>query len=286
MNEQAPQVCLVCGEAPGEQPVLGGLLRRCRGCGFARTADADPGEETCAGLYTSEYFDSGGYRDYFRHTPQWRFEARSRLRWVLQATRPNTLLEAGAAGGFFLEAAREAGIVVKGVELSETCVRFARDHLGLTVWHGTFETAPLDDPVDAVCAFHVLEHVDDPREFLATARTALVPGGWLALEVPNIASAAARRQGRSWTSLQPRYHRWHFDPRTLHMLLTKCGFRVQTSETLLPRHYLRLPHRIRPSGLSALAADWAAYGSLRTTHPHLGDYLRVLARRPARRRWS
>ncbi|GAA1880490.1 class I SAM-dependent methyltransferase [Streptantibioticus ferralitis] len=287
MNRQAPgEACLVCGEAPHARSVLGGWLRRCRDCGFTWTADAANSQETSTHLYTAEYFESGGYRDYFRHTAQWRYEARRRLRWLLAATTPATLVEAGAAGGFFLEAAREAGIVVRGVETSETCARFAKDHLGLTVWHGTFETAPLDDHVEAVCAFHVLEHVDDPREFLVTARAALAPGGWLAIEVPNIASAAAQRQGRSWSCLQPEYHRWHFDPRTLQALLTRCGFHVQTSETVLPRHYMRPRHWFHPAATSALVADWAAYGSFCTTHPHLGDYLRVLARRPVQRRWS
>ncbi|MEV5508442.1 class I SAM-dependent methyltransferase [Streptomyces orinoci] len=277
--------CPVCGKPPQAQPMLDGVLHRCRHCGFAWTAATTESGESSARLYTAEYFDSGGYRDYFRHTAQWRYEARRRLRWLLSATRPATLLEAGAAGGFFLEAARAAGIVVRGVETSETCARYAKDHLGLTIWHGTFETAPLDDPVEAVCAFHVLEHVDDPREFLITARSALIPGGWLAIEVPNIASAAARRQGRSWPCLQPEYHHWHFDRQTLETLLTTCGFRTEAIGTVLPHHYTRPRHLLRPAAASTLVTNWAACGPFRSTHPRLGDYVRVLARRPVRRRW-
>lgn len=273
----APEACLVCDNAPGHALLFDGCLRQCSNCTFKWTATRGP---TPTGqLYTSDYFASGGYHDYFRHTAQWRHEARRRLRWLLSATRPATLLEAGSAGGFFLEAARAAGIVVTGVEPSEACVRFAETSLGLMVRHGGFETAQLGTRVEAVCAFHVLEHVDDPRRFLDKARSALVPGGWLALEVPNVASAAAGRQGRSWHGLQPEYHHWHFDRRSLQMLLTTCGFAVHRCDTVLPRHYMRLRQRIRPSAMSRIAADWMECGSLHTVQPEIGDYLRVLARR-------
>ncbi|MGP3924094.1 class I SAM-dependent methyltransferase [Streptomyces sp. 8N616] len=272
--------CLLCGDGSSAQTLLDGWLHQCRGCGFTWTARTGGNRES-ARIYTADYFESGGYRSYFSHKAQWRHEARRRLRWLLTATRPATLLEAGSAGGFFLEAAREARIVVRGVEPTENCAKFARDHLALTIWHGTFETAPLDDPVEAVCAFHVLEHVDDPRQFLKKAWSALTPGGWLALEVPNFASAAAQRQGLSWADLQPEYHNWHFDPRTLQSLLDSCGFEVRRWDTVLPRHYTRRRHWPRRSTVSRLVTDWAICGSLGTTHPRLGDYLRVLAQRPA-----
>ncbi|MGP3953658.1 class I SAM-dependent methyltransferase [Streptomyces sp. 7N604] len=132
--------------------------------------------------------------------------------------------------------------------------------------------------------FHVLEHVDDPVRFLTKAWSALTPGGWLALEVPNIASAAAQREGRSWPALQPDYHHWHFAPGSLQQLLHRCGFDVRRCETVLPRYYTRRSHWPRRSTVSRLVADWAACGSPRTTHPQLGDYLRVLAQRPTNRR--
>ncbi|MGP3953657.1 hypothetical protein [Streptomyces sp. 7N604] len=145
------EICLVCREVVAAQTLLDGWLHRCRSCGFTWTARAGNGRKS-AQLYTSAYFESGGYRDYFSHKAQWRYEARRRLRWLLSATRPATLLEIGAAGGFFLQAARAAGIVVRGVEASETGAKFARDHLALTIWHGAFESAPLDTAVEAVCA--------------------------------------------------------------------------------------------------------------------------------------
>jgi SAM-dependent methyltransferase len=152
----------------------------------------------------------------------------------------------------------------------------------MSVRQGYFEAGAQAAPVEVVCAFHVLEHVDDPRDFLATARAALTPGGWLALEVPNIASASAVRAGGSWAHLQPGCHRWHFSPQSLTRLVEDCGFLVRRCDTISSRHYMRPRHRPSLPGISMLLADWSACGSPKTTHARLGDHLRLLARLPER----
>jgi SAM-dependent methyltransferase len=268
--------CIVCRHAAGEEAIADGVLGRCLECGFTRTTATGDGEAQ------PDLFDGVYYRDYFARAAQWRYEAARRLRWLLAATRPASLVEAGSAGGYFLQAAQRAGIAASGVEPSEVCVRYARDQLGMSVRQGFFEDRT-PATVQAVCAFHVLEHVDDPREFLATARAALTPGGWLALEVPNIASAAAVRAGGSWAHLQPGCHRWHFSPQSLTSLVQDCGFLVRRCDTISSRHYTRSHRRLSRPGASMLLADWTAFGSPKTTHPGLGEHLRLLARLPETR---
>jgi SAM-dependent methyltransferase len=267
--------CLVCGAQQPHLPRLGGLLRRCVSCGLSWTAG---GGERAESLYDQDYFAAGGYDDYYRPGPR-RFEAARRLRWLTSVTRPRVLLEAGCAGGYFLEAATRAGITASGVEVSDAAATFARDRLGMAVRTGAFEELAPTAGVDTVCAFHVLEHVEDPCAFLDAARTALTPGGWLALEVPNIDSAAARRLGTGWQGLQPRYHRWHFTPPALSRLVTRAGFEIVRRDTTVFRYYMPLGYRIRHAR-HLLPADWRGLRSPRLTHPRLGDLLRVIARIP------
>ncbi|HKS98931.1 MAG TPA: class I SAM-dependent methyltransferase [Rugosimonospora sp.] len=268
--------CPLCGPRGRHRPALGGTLRRCAACGFVWTAEvaAPPGQ-----LYGESYYHGGGYEEYFLERPR-RFEASRRLRWLLSVDRPASLLEAGSAGGFFVAAARRAGIAATGIDVSEVAARYARDHVGVSVHCGRFEEVSATvDPVEAVCAFHVLEHVEQPRAFLAAARSALVPGGLLALEVPNIASAAAGRMGVGWPGLQPRYHRWHFAPATLTALVRTSGFEIVGQDTTVFRYYMPARYRLRHVR-RLLPPDWRGTGSPRLVHPHLGDLLRLVARRP------
>lgn len=268
--------CLVCGVSGSDEPALDGLLRHCPSCTFSWTAVAlAPPDE----LYGESYFKGDGYEDYYQPVAR-RFESRLRLRWLLSTGPVATLLEAGSAGGFFVATAREAGIDARGVEISASAAAHARDVLGVPVHHGSFESAPVAAPVDVVCAFHVLEHVSDPGAFLLAAATALAPGGRIALEVPNIASAAAGRLGTSWPHIQPQYHHWHFTPGSLSRLVRSAGFEVVAQDTVFSRFYWQ-PWARQRHLRDLLIADWVASRSPRVTHPTLGDALRLVARRPA-----
>ncbi|GEM_PF-233271 len=69
---------------------------------------------------------------------------------------------------------------------------------------------------DAVLSFFALEHVSDPRGFLAAIRALLRPGGTLHLTVPNV-----RRNIGDFVVVD---HVNHFMPSSLHRALTEAGY--------------------------------------------------------------
>jgi SAM-dependent methyltransferase len=273
-SRKAPDRCAVCG-AVDAACVLDGLLRSCRVCEFTwTTAELAPPEV----LYHSGYFEGEGYEDYYQPAAR-EYEAGRRLRWLLRTGQADTLVDAGAAAGYFVAAARDAGIQAEGVELSASAAAFAQDQLGVPVRVGSFGTAAFPQPYDVVCAFHVLEHVEEPAAFLEAARAAIVPGGRLALEVPNISSAAFARLGDAWPHIQPAYHRWHFSPGSLRRLVTQLGFRVIAADTVFSRFYWRPWARLRHAR-ELWAADFVASGEVSVRHPRLGDVIRLIAWKP------
>lgn len=233
-----------------------------------------------ASTYDEAYFAGGGYRSYFERAPQWRYEARRRLAWLLPRARPKRLLEVGCAGGFFVACARDLGIDAEGVEISAAAADYAARRLGIPVTVGAFEETKLVGRFDAVCAFHVLEHAPDAYRFLEKAHAVLEPAGWLAIEVPNVESARARREGSSWFGHQPSYHVYEFSPRTLAEVVGEAGFALVDCDTIFPRHYFRRGRMVSPPGLANLFQDWRAARTLRTVHAYLGDHIRLLAHRP------
>ena len=97
------------------------------------------------------------------------------------------VLEIGCGEGSFVQRLRdEMGLDAHGIELNESSVATARK-MGIPVAVGNVLDMAADSPAsyDVVCAFQVLEHVPNPREFLRAAITLLRPGGRLLMCVPN-----------------------------------------------------------------------------------------------------
>lgn len=133
------------------------------------------------------------------------------------------LLEVGAGYGLFLAAAREAGWTTSGVELSRTGAKHAQDTLGLDVFCGQLEDAPLPPGFDVVCAWDTVEHVPDPLSFWRTVRSQVADDGVVLFSTPYVSSLPARLLGTRWWTLKPTEHIWHFTPRTHALLLARAG---------------------------------------------------------------
>lgn len=267
--------CPLCGCAEVEPgAVAPEVLRRCCGCSLVWRSQ----QLEVKNIYDETYFaQNGRYGPYFDRADQWQYDARLRVRWLTERVRPSRLLEVGSAGGFFLHAAQRVGIDAHGVEPTPNAVSYARHELGASVTHAFLEDAELPSGFDAVCAFHVLEHVSDPRAFLVKAHQLMAADGVLALEVPNIVSERFQREGLNWEGLLLQQHLWHFSPQTLRALVEDCGFRVRESDTVFCRYYFQRAIRPRRSGLANLYRDWQATKSLSPVHRTAGDFLRLLA---------
>jgi SAM-dependent methyltransferase/glycosyltransferase involved in cell wall biosynthesis len=74
-----------------------------------------------------------------------------------------------------------------------------------------------DERFDMVCAFEVLEHIEDDATTLKEWATRLRPGGWLLLSVP----AHQRRYAKA-DEMAGHFRR--YDPAAMTALLTRCGF--------------------------------------------------------------
>ena len=133
------------------------------------------------------------------------------------------LLEVGAGYGLFLAAAREAGWTTSGVELSRTGAKHAQDTLGLDVFCGQLEDAPLTPGFDVVCAWDTVEHVPDPLSFWGTVRSLVADDGVVLFSTPYVSSLPARLLGTRWWTLKPTEHIWHFTPRTHALVLARAG---------------------------------------------------------------
>jgi 2-polyprenyl-3-methyl-5-hydroxy-6-metoxy-1,4-benzoquinol methylase len=149
-----------------------------------------------------------------------------------------TLLDVGAATGFFISLARQHGFEARGIEISAYAAQQARQR-DLAVTTGTLADLPISDPFDVVTMLDVIEHVPDPRQEVLRARDLLQKHGVLAINTPDASSLHARLMGRRWHQILPPEHLYYFNRVALRALLEEAGFEVINVSTVGKRFTLQ-----------------------------------------------
>jgi len=133
------------------------------------------------------------------------------------------LLDVGCGDGQALAILRDLGWTVTGLDTDERAIASAVAR-GLDVIQGTLiESRFPDQTFDAVVSSHVIEHVHDPRAFLAESRRILREGGRLVAVTPNVRAYSHARHGRYWRGLEPPRHLTLFSQSGLKRLATAAG---------------------------------------------------------------
>ncbi len=154
-------------------------------------------------------------------------EAKKRVgRFKKLYTKNTRLLEIGCASGFFLSEVKKYVKTATGVELTKEYVKYA-------VGQGLDVQESLDEIPDASCdlifMFHVLEHIDDPIQFLKGVKKKLSRNGRLVIEVPNVDDILV-----SHYKIKPHLdfyweiaHNYYFSKTSLGKVLEKAGYQYE-----------------------------------------------------------
>ena len=190
-------------------------LHFCETCGLVFNAAFDPARVQYGsklGYENSQHF-SPRFRRYLDSTA-----ARLRERYDV----PNkTFLEIGSGDGYFLDELSRNGDV-RAFAIEPTCESTELNP------EDSFRTVPgwdelphQQDFADLVVCRHVLEHVNNPRAFLARVQVALRAGGSVYFEVPR--SEYLFERFSFWDVLYE--HCLYFTAESLVALFQRCGFR-------------------------------------------------------------
>ncbi len=200
----------------------------CKKCGFTFVYPL-PSTADLEALYSADYFsnkgDGFGYTEYDKDKEPMRSVFALYLTKLRKLTKGNRLFDVGAATGYFLDMAKEAGWVTLGSEISEfgRLEAARRGHEMV----GTITSADVSLPrVHVVTLWDVLEHVDNPRLYIQRVRSLLEDGGVVAINTVDIGSVWARIFGKYWHLIVPPEHLHYFSNKSLTMLLEQEGFEV------------------------------------------------------------
>jgi len=211
-------------DAPGMQIV------ECDHCGLVTLNATDhiiPGFYENSGMHGAEPTPMDAWLKETKWDDQRRFD-------MVKAMLPNKrLLDFGCGAAGFVQRASNLAADVTGIEL-ETRVR--------DYWAGQINIVPSVEAAgggyDLITAFHVIEHLPEPRNMLASLAGSMRPNGRMIVEVPSANDALltlydcdAFQRFTYWSQ-----HLFLFNAATLEMLARQAGLRV-----VAVQHYQRYP---------------------------------------------
>lgn len=224
--------CYLCGSTsyharPGSVRDNAGLkVFECNDCGLVFLSSFDH-------IQPSHYAESGMHDGKPVPVEDWLREAggddERRFRSLGQMLVGRKVLDYGCGAGGFLLKAREVAAVVEGIE-PELRLQAYFKQSGLKVHTQIDALATSGAPrFDTITAFHVVEHLPDPRVTLARLAQLLARGGELVIEVPNSEDALltlyaceAFTHFTYWSQ-----HLFLFNPGTLSDLVGQAGLKLR-----------------------------------------------------------
>ena len=118
-----------------------------------------------------------------------------------------TLLDIGAGTGDFLLEAKKQNWIITGIEPNDKAKQIA---IQKGVSFGTNLEELADESFDVISMWHVLEHVPNLEEQIATLKRLLKPNGTIIIAVPNFKSYDAKYYAEFWAAYDVPRHLWHF----------------------------------------------------------------------------
>lgn len=267
----------------GKQSSVETDIWECRKCGARHLLPLMEDVESYyrSGEYRQDLGQGNAVETYFQLTDD---DQPHKLAWLgMHKFRGKIIADIGAGAGPFLDLVRGVAAQTIAVEPNQGYHESLRQRGHLVFPSTESMLKEWAGKIDAAVSFSVLEHVENPRQFLAEIRSSLKPDGWLAISTPNADDLMVEISRDYAGFFYRKVHLWYFRAPALQNLAQLAGFarceihfehRFDLSNALV---WLRDK---RPSGLGTIRLDGAMDAGWRHTLISTGrsDYLYAVLR--------
>lgn len=154
------------------------------------------------------------------------------LRWLSERAvfaNANSVLDVGCYDGSFL-ASLPDHLKKVGIDIDLPAIQQGKEkHPQLHLLHGSFEKFFLNEPVDVITMFHVLEHLGSPHETLCELYRVSTKTALLILELPILELGI---HSNDILGILTPLHQTHFSINSLYGMLRNCGWIVSEAHAL------------------------------------------------------
>ena len=186
-----------------------------------------PSPPSVHALYSKDYYGKRAGLANWIFEPFNRFWTRRKARRLLALGASRSWLDYGCGRGDLLEALAAAGADIWGIETQSDCVQFLsgrwKGKVGQSLQDLHFPTGKLE----GVSFYHVLEHLENPKDVLIQLHSLVSPHALLFIAVPNWDAWERSWFGDRWFHLDVPRHQLHFTAASLSYLLEQTGWKMQ-----------------------------------------------------------
>jgi SAM-dependent methyltransferase len=161
--------------------------------------------------------------------PTWQKAIRKQVDLISSFPMKN-ILEIGCGEGILLSELKKREFAVFGIEPSTTAAARAMKR-DIPILNGYFPSVNFSDKkFDLVILSHVLEHIEDPIEFISALKKSLSPNGRVLFVNTNYKGLLPVLFKKKWYAWEVEQHYWHFTPKGLVKILKPLGFAPEKLE--------------------------------------------------------
>ena len=246
-NYETVLTCDRCGNPETKIIDKKAHIVQCRKCGLKFVSPRST-QKDISKIYDWNYGNCPGWG---KIKPEAQLIYDKRFNFMERLVQEGRILDVGAGRGEFLSIAKRTGRwQCFGTETSRYAVEFAKDEFDIALSVGQLENLDYrENFFDAVCLWHVLEHLPYPSRAIKEAKRILKDNGFLFIAVPNdswlgrrhffknaFKKAINRLPIKKKLKLKKMYpeideegnkHLFYFTPSTLGKLLEKHGFHIR-----------------------------------------------------------
>lgn len=188
-----------------------------------------PSQEEIDNIYQKDYYKSwgidGGDNGRSRSMKIATFDRY--IGFIKKYKNTGKLLDVGCAFGYLLEAAKDGGFDIYGVELSKFSSNIAQNKFGEKIFNKQLEDVKFQDEYfDVITMSDLIEHIPKPQDFLKEVRRILRKDGIIVIITPDTDSFSRKILGyKNWFHYKPE-HLFYYNKKSLNNLLDKFDFNI------------------------------------------------------------